>query len=118
MKKIIYLSLLLSITVFFSACVSSGSKETRQYMVYVAQNGIITFNGETLKSAELPNTLLDKGVTPKDRILLISQGDVPGMHIQYLATACAKVGLANCTIVTSKPMFKVSTGPASDQIGK
>ena len=79
--------------------------------VYVADNGVVTFRGETLRSREVPARLLKAGAKPSTHIYIVSQGDVPTGFLSEIATECGKAGLPNCTI---RERMKISIEKASE----
>lgn len=70
----------------------------RPAYVYVADNAVVTFRGETLKAKELPERLKKAGATPQTQIFLIAQGDVPSAYLSELAMLCGRAGLPDCAI--------------------
>lgn len=95
-----FFALLLS-TLLFSAflvgCASTLPPGKPAY-VYVAENGLVTFRGETLKAPELPEKLRRAGAKPTTHIMIIAQGDVPSAFLTQMAIDCGHAGFPSCTI--------------------
>ncbi len=109
MRKFFILIIFSIVIVIAGGCAAARTNRGgRQFFVYVAENGVTTFQGKSLRPAALPSTLLDYGVVPQDRILLIVQGEVPQQHVFNMLTQCANAGLANCTIITQKVSVSAS----------
>lgn len=90
-------------------CVTTLPKGTPVY-VYVAENGIVTFRGETTTPSELPNRMIAIGVRPDTHINIVGQGEVPMNHLRTIVKFCGEAGLPNCTIRLDKPKISILTG--------
>ena len=77
----------------------ASTKEAGQPLyVYVAENGIVTFRGETMHAKEVPANLIKAGARPETHIFIVAQGDIPRNHLNALVMSCGEAGLPNCTI--------------------
>lgn len=85
-------------TALLMGCATTKIPKGRPAYVYVAENGIVSFRGDTFKAIELPERLIKAGATPETPINIIAQGEVPRAHLTELAMACGRVGLPNCII--------------------
>lgn len=97
-------------TIALVGCATTLPKGTPVY-VYVAENGIITFRGETTTPTELPKDMISVGVRPETHIFIVGQGAVPMNHLRTIIKYCGEAGLPNCTIRLDQPKISVLSGP-------
>lgn len=80
-----------------AGCASSWPDGKPLY-VYVAENGIVTFRGETMHAKEVPACLVKAGARPETHIFIVAQGNIPRDHLNAIVMNCGEAGLPNCTI--------------------
>lgn len=103
-------AVILAVAAFAAGCATKIPDGKPAY-VYVAENGTVSFKGDTFSAKELPERLLKAGAVPNTRIYLIVQGDVPRAHLDAMAMECGRVGLPKCTI---RDKVRISVEKASD----
>lgn len=96
-----------------AGCASRLPEGTPLY-VYVAENGIVTFRGETMHVKELPDELKKAGARTDTHIFIIAQGAVPRNHLNEIVMNCGMAGLPNCTIRDRKRVV-VEKGTMAEQ---
>ena len=80
-----------------SGCVTQIQPNRPAY-VYVAENGVVTFMGDQVKTADLPQRMIRAGAKPETHIMVVPQGNVPREHLSKIVMDCGEKGLPNCTI--------------------
>lgn len=95
--KIATVSITFAFWALLQGCASALPPDRPAY-VYVAANGIVTFRGEKVKTAELPQRLIRAGAKPETHIMIVPQGEVPREHLSAIVHDFGESGLPNCTI--------------------
>lgn len=88
------------LSLFLAGCVSV-IPEGKPAVVYVASNGMVTFQGTPIPAKDLPQHLIKAGAKPTTHIKLIVQGEVPDSHVNAIVMNCGKAGLPSVTIQES-----------------
>jgi len=85
-----------------AGCLTPRLRQNDAAYVYVAGNGIVTFWGEVVPLAELPERLKSAGATPQTTVKIVPQGDVSERLLKSIAGGLGRQGLRRVLIVSGE----------------
>jgi hypothetical protein len=98
------------------SCRTSRLSDHETAFVYVAANGVITFQGRPVILNELPQTLKKAGATRTTPIKIVPQGEVSQRVLRSIAGSIGRQGMPRVLIMEPRKAVTIIDGQTVEEV--
>ncbi len=106
----------LSSGLLLAACMTNSLSRNETAFVYVAANGVITFQGRPVILNELPQTLKKAGATRATPVKIVPQGEVSERVLRSIAGIVGREGLPRVVIMEPRKAVTIVDGQTLEEV--